>query len=172
MHELIRDYWADVGVELVLKEVTSDEYRQTTNNNDGELAGWGGSNTASFNIATNPEVFVPPFGGYFSTGCCYAWATWLNTDGSDGIQPPDDIQRLVELKGEFVQYPLGSEESNRIGAEIVKIHLDNLLRIGTVGNQVGPVLHHNTLGNFNPFSIKSSSYWAYAFRPTQWFFKE
>jgi peptide/nickel transport system substrate-binding protein len=172
MHELIRDYWADVGVELVLKEVTSDEYRQTTNNNDGELAGWGGSGTASFNIATNPEIFVPPFGSYFSTGCCYAWAAWLDSSGAEGTEPPDDIKRLVELRGEFVQYPLGSEESNRIGAEVTQIHLKNLWRIGTVGNQVGPVLHSNTLGNFSPFTVKSSSYWAYTFRPTQWFFKE
>jgi peptide/nickel transport system substrate-binding protein len=55
----------------------------------------------------------------------------------------------------------------------VDIHLDNLWKIGTVGNIVGPVMHRNDLGNFHPFKAKTYDfYWAYAYRPNQWYLKQ
>ncbi|GAK61571.1 oligopeptide ABC transporter, periplasmic oligopeptide-binding protein [Candidatus Vecturithrix granuli] len=172
MHELVRDYWAAVGVRVMLKEVSSDEYRARTNNNDGELATWGGSDTNPWLILTNALVFTPPFGGYFTTGTGYGWASWMQSGGKEGVEPPADIKRLYELSDEFVKYPLDTPESNRIGREIIDIHLRNLWKIGTVGSIPLPIIVSNKIGNFSPFQVWSPAYWAYAYRPTQWYFKE
>jgi peptide/nickel transport system substrate-binding protein len=37
LHELVRDYRNDIGIRVDLKEVSSDEYRATANNNDLEV---------------------------------------------------------------------------------------------------------------------------------------
>jgi peptide/nickel transport system substrate-binding protein len=172
MHELVRDYWADVGVRFDLKEVTSDEYRTQGNNNDLDLTAWGGKGIPSFNLALDPEVMYPPFGGYFNPGTGFMWAAWVDSAGAEGVEPPEDALKLYDLKDEFVTYALGTDDSNRVLEQITKIHTDNLWLIGTVGRVPQPNIHRTVLKNFNPFSVWTSSYWAYAFRPTQWYFDE
>jgi peptide/nickel transport system substrate-binding protein len=171
MHELVRDYWAAVGIRVVLKEVSSDEYRTRNQNNDGELTSWGGSHTNPWQILTNSLVFTPSFGDFFVPGSGFAWAQWMNTGGKEGVEPPADIKKLYKLRDEFVKYPLDTPESARIGREIIDIHLKNLWRIGTVGSIPLPIIASNRIGNFSPFTIWASYYWSYAFRPTQWYLK-
>ncbi len=80
---------------------------------------------------------------------------------------------MWELAEKFVLAPLGSEESNKIGREVADIHLKNLWKIGVVGDVVSPVLVTNTMGNFKPFTAKTYDYyWAYPFRPQQWYFTQ
>jgi len=172
MHELVRDYWGKVGIRVVLKEVSSDEYRARSNNNDGQLTSWGGSHTNPWQILTSAWLFVPPFGDFFVPGSGFGWAQWMSTGGKEGIEPPAEIKRLFELRDDFRKYPLGTPESNRIGREIIDIHVKNLWRIGTVGSIPLPIIASNRIGNFKPFNIWTSYYWAYAYRPTQWYLKE
>lgn len=170
LHELIRDYWSAVGVRADLKEVTSDEYRASANNNDLDLTVWKNDGTSGPTISQDTSRLVPPFGDYFNPGTGFEWAAWKRSGGKEGIEPPEDVKKLWDLATRFIQVPLGSEESNKIGHEIVGIHVKNLWKIGTVGNIRGPVYHRNDLRNFKPFTAKSFDYyWAYSFRPVQWY---
>lgn len=172
MQELVRDYWSNVGVRVDLKEVTSDEYRASANNNDLDLTVWKYDGNAGPTISQDVTAFIPPFGDYFNPGTGFAWAAWNKTDGAEGIEPPEDIQRLYGLSEQFIQVSLGSEESNRIGAEITDIHVDNMLKIGTVGDIVAPYLYRNDLHNVQPIKAKTYDfYWTYPYRPQQWFLK-
>jgi hypothetical protein len=66
--------------------------------------------------------------------------------------------------------PLGTPESDEIGGEIVDIHVDQMIRIGTVGDIPEPYLHHNSLQNVQPLTAKTYDYyWTYPYRPQQWF---
>ncbi len=173
LHELVRDYWGAVGVRVDLKEVSSDEYRAAANNNELDLTVWKNDGTSGPAISQDISRLVPPFGFYFNPGTGFLWARWKRTGGKEGIEPPDEVKRLWELAEKFIQLPLGSEESNRIGAEIVDIHVKNLWKIGTVGNVPGPVYHKNILRNFPRFTANSYDYyWAYAYRPQQWYIAE
>jgi peptide/nickel transport system substrate-binding protein len=173
MHELVKEYWADVGVRVELKEVTSDEYREQGLNNDLDMSVWKNDNTSGVVIAQTPFMVVPEFGDRWNPGIADLWAEWHDTNGASGIEPPDDVKRLYDLVTQFVQVPLGSEESNRIGKEIVDIHVNNLWKIGIAGNIKTPVIHHNSLGNFGPYPAKTFDYyWAYPYRPNQWFIKQ
>ena len=173
LQELVKDYWEAVGVKVDLKEVTSDEYREQANNNELDVTVWRNDNISGPTISGTVCRFIPPFGSYFNPGTGFEWANWVKTDGAEGTEPPEDVQKLYELSDEWLKQPLGSEESNRIGAEIVDIHVNNLWKIGVVGNLVSPVMHHNSLGNFPTFTAKSYDYyWSYPYRAQQWYFKE
>ena len=173
LHELVEGYWEDVGVRVELKEVTSDEYREQANNNDLDLTVWRNDNVSGATVSMNTARFTPPFGGYFNPGSGFEWATWVNSGGAEGIEPPEDVKKLYDLATEFVTYPLGSEESNRVGKEIVDLHVKNLWKIGIVGNILAPSIHHNNLGNYQTFTaVTYDYYWAYPYRPFQWFLRE
>ncbi len=170
LHELVRDYWGAVGVRVDLKEVTSDEYRASANNNDLDVTVWKNDGTSGPTISQDVSRLVPPFGDYFNPGTGFAWAVWKRSGGKEGIEPPDAVKKLWDLAEAFIQLPLGSPDSGRVGAEIVGIHVENLWKIGTVGNILGPVYRRNDLENFKPFSAKTFDYyWAYPFRPKQWY---
>ena len=173
MHELVRDYWSAVGVRVDLKEVTSDEYRADGNNNDLDITTWKGDGIAGPTVSQDFTSMVPPFGDYFNPGTGFAWAAWKQSKGAEGIEPPADVKKLYELAEKFIQVPLNSDESNSIGAEIVEIHAKNLWKIGTVGQILGPVMHRNDLKNFKPYTAKTYDYyWAYPYRPTQWYLEQ
>ena len=173
MMELVRDYWTAVGVRVDLKEVTSDEYRAAGNNNDLDLTTWKYDGNAGPTISQDVTVFIPPFGDFFNPGTGFGWAEWKATDGAAGTEPPADIKELWTLSEMFIQQEMGSEESNRLGAEITRIHADNMLKIGTVGDIVAPFLHRNDLMNVEPIRAKTYDfYWTYPYRPTQWFLEQ
>lgn len=170
MMELIRDYWSAVGVRIDLKEVTSDEYRASANNNDLDLTTWKYDGNAGPTISQDVTVFIPPFGDTFNPGTGFAWAAWKESNGKEGVEPPADIKKLWNLSEKFIQVSLGSPESNKIGAEITKIHTDNYLKIGTVGDIVAPFMHRKDLQNVKPIKAKTYDfYWTYPYRPQQWF---
>ncbi len=173
IHELVQGYWADTGIKINLREVSTDEYRASGQANALSVTSWRNGNRSAPTISQDPFMFYPPFGDEWQPGTGFEWAAWKKSGGQEGIEPPADAQRLWDLAAAFVLVPLGSEESNKIGKEVADIHMKNLWKIGLVGNIVSPVIVKNTVGNFKPFTAKTYDYyWAYPFRPQQWFFKE
>jgi len=173
LHELVRDYWNEVGIRVDLKEVSSDEYRASGNNNDLEITTWKNDGVSGPTISQDFTAMVPPFGDYFNPGTGFDWAAWKTSNGAEGIEPPAEVQNLYSLAEKFIQVPLGTAESDKIGQEIVKVHVDNLWKIGTVGEIVNPVMHRNDLGNFRKFTAKTYDYyWTYPYRSTQWYLKK
>ena len=127
MQELVKSYWDAVGIRVDIKEVTSDEYRQRGETNDLDIMVWKNDNTSGAVVVQRPFMLLPSFGDYWNPGPAHLWREWKQTNGASGIEPPDDVKRLYKLVEEFQQYPLGTEESNRLGKEIVDIHVKNLL---------------------------------------------
>jgi peptide/nickel transport system substrate-binding protein len=172
MHELFAQYLDDVGLNVQLKEVTSDEYRASQAANDLDIMTWTKTYTSAF-LAGSREPLVPPFGDYFSLTNGHLWAKYIQTDGAEGVAPPAWVQELDAKSTEYQSYSLGTPESDQLGKEIVDLVQQDLLFIGTVGNPAEPVYRRNDLGNFVTFTAKSYDYyWAYPYRPTQWFLKQ
>ena len=171
-HELVRDYWSDVGVKINMREISSDEYRSKAGSNDLLLTSWLYGYRSATVISQEPFIFYPPFGDRWQPGTGFEWAAWLESGGTSGSEPPADAKRLKELAQQFILVPYGSDESNRIGKEIADIHLKNLWFIGLVGKLSQPIVASNRLGNFHPFKAATYDfYWAYPYRPQQWFIK-
>ncbi|MCP5149271.1 MAG: ABC transporter substrate-binding protein [Ectothiorhodospiraceae bacterium] len=171
-HELAAQYWGDVGLDVRLKEVTSDEYRASQAANDLDIITWQ-KTYPSVTLANDRQPFLPVFGDYFNATLGHEWLKWMQTGGTQGIEPPAAVGELDKLSAEYQKFPLGSDRSNALGQQIVKLWLDNLWFIGTVGESAEPVYHRNDLGNFRKYTLKTYDYyWAYAYRPQQWFLKK
>jgi peptide/nickel transport system substrate-binding protein len=170
VHELTARYWEAAGVRVQLKEVTSDLYRADTSQNQHDLATWRNGGVA---VSIDTQLMVPPFGSYLDNRTGIQWNQWVQSDGAEGIEPPDDVKMLYDLAEEWKSYPLGSAENSRVGAEIIQIFADNFFEMGLIGAVPSPVVISNHIGNFREFTAKSGDYhWAYPYRPTQWFIKE
>ena len=171
LHELARGYWADLGIRVDLREVTSDEYRAGANANDVDVFIWKNDGISGPFISQDATMLVPPFGDYFNPGGGFEWAEWKATGGASGTEPPADIKELWDLAEQFLSAPLGSPESDALGARIIDIHADNLLKIGIVSDIPSPYVYSNALGNLQPQTAKTYDfYWTYPYRPQQWFF--
>jgi len=170
LHELVRDYWGAVGVRVDLREVSSDEYRATANNNDADILNWKNDGIAAPAFSQDPRASFPPFGDFFNPGPGIAWDRWRRSGGAEGVEPPAEILELWDLAERLTQIPLGTPESDEVGRRILDIHVDQMIRIGTVGGIPEPYLFHNSLRNVQPLTSKTYDYyWTYPYRPQQWF---
>jgi len=97
------------------------------------------------------------------------WAEWVDSNGASGVEPPDYVKQLMSDINAFQSTPIGTPESNAIGARMVENMTGNLLFIGTVLSS-GPIYHLNALKNFPEFQTESYEYYrTYPYRGPQWY---
>ncbi|MFQ3176442.1 MAG: peptide/nickel transport system substrate-binding protein [Psychromonas sp.] len=166
--EIIANNWTNAGIKTTIKEVTSDEYRNSQTANDLSVLSWVMGRPLS-NIASNTETLVPPYGGFFDLRTGMLWSQYINTNGAEGIAPPTTVAKMQKLAARFVTLKAGTPESNKLGLEIATRVVDDLFIIGTV-KAVSPVYYSRALGNFEvPKTSSYEFYRMYPYLPTQWF---
>ncbi len=167
---LIADYWGRVGIKVLTKEITSALLREKSaaNFNDINME-WFVPYEVS--LISNPVYFTPPY----STLVPQVGAPWLeywNSKGKSGEKPPAWAQRLRDIATEWKTVAPGSKRYLELGREMIKINLENLVIIGTMGKVPLPNAISNRLGNVPEFTIDNTHYgYAYPFRADQWYFK-
>ncbi len=169
--ELVGQAWKDVGVNAVVKEVTTDEYRSAQSANQLDVTMYLKGMPLAV-ILGNSELFTPPFENYFGMRTAMLWSEYIDTNGASGVKPPAWVDEMGTDILAFQSAIAGSDESNRLGAKLVQAMVDNLLFIGTV-KSAAPVYHSNKLINFPEFKTASYSYyWSYPYRGPQWSLSE
>lgn len=167
---LIAGWWQDVGVKVVTKEVTTQATREKAVANDYDIdMGW--TSPWEPTIISNIQPMVPPFDDLSPK--MTPWVAWMNSDGKDGIEPPAWAKRLTEIGKEWPTIVPGSDRYMELGREITKIHTEQLISIGTLGNIPITNVVTNRLGNFPIWSVDNYGYgYAYGYRADQWYFKD
>lgn len=169
--ELVGQYWADVGVQSVVKEVTPDEFRSAQSANKLDVMMWRKSQPLAIVLGNN-ELWVPPFENYFGVRTGMLWAEWVDSNGANGVEPPAYVKELISDINAFQSADQSSDEFKVLGERMVKNMVENLLFIGTV-NAPAPMIHHNNLKNFTSFKTHSYEYYrTYPYRATQWWLDE
>ncbi len=169
--ELVGQNWKDVGVNNTVKEVTTDEFRSAMSANKLDVTMYAKGQPLAV-ILGNAEVFQPPFDNYFNLRSGMLWGEYIDTNGASGVKPPEYVYQMMEDINAFQGAVVGTDESNTLGARLVKNMVENLLFIGTV-KAVAPIYHNNKLKNFTEFKTQSYAYYrSYPYRPTQWFLDE
>jgi len=169
--ELIAQQWAEVGVQTTVKEVTPDEYRSAQSSNQLDVGLWEKSQPLAIVLGNN-ELWVPPFENYFAHRSGMLWAEWVDSNGASGVEPPDYVKGLIADINAFQSTPVGTPESDAIGARMVEAMTSNLLFIGTVLSS-GPIYHANALKNFPEFKTESYEYYrTYPYLGAQWYLDE
>jgi len=169
--ELISQQWAEVGIQTTVKEVTPDEYRSAQSSNQLDVGLWEKSQPLAIVLGNN-ELWVPPFENYFAHRSGMLWAEWIDSNGASGVEPPDYVKGLISDINAFQSTPVGTPESDAIGARMVEAMTSNLLFIGTVLSS-GPIYHANALKNFPEFKTESYEYYrTYPYLGAQWYLDE
>jgi peptide/nickel transport system substrate-binding protein len=168
---LIRDYWKAVGINVTLKEVTSQLTREKATNSTSDInMEW----DVPFepNLISQIDYYIPPYGD-IGPLVGVQWRDWINSKGGAGEEPPDWAKRLFELSEEWKTVLPGSDRYMRIGKEMVRINLDQMVIIGTVGKLPGPTIVSNKLRNVTEWTVQNYNYGrTYPFRADQWYFAE
>jgi len=102
------------------------------------------------------------------------WKQWYDTNGKEGVEPPADAKKIVELQDRAKT--VGPAEQVKIAQELFKLWVDNMFEIGTVGltatDQGVAVVNaklHNVPANLTkdwPLRTPGNG------RPEVWFFKQ
>jgi len=169
--ELIAQSWNAVGIQSAVKEVTPDEYRSAQSSNQLDVGLWEKSQPLAIVLGNN-ELWVPPFENYFAHRTGMLWAEWVDSNGTSGVEPPEYVKQLMNDINAFQSTPVGTPESNAIGARMVENMTSNLLFLGTVLS-AGPIYHRNALKNVPEFKTESYEYYrTYPYRGAQWYLDE
>jgi peptide/nickel transport system substrate-binding protein len=169
--ELVSQYWADVGIASVVKEVTPDEYRSAQSSNKLDVSMWRKSQPLAIVLGNN-ELWVPPYENYFGNRNAMLWAEWVDSGGSAGVEPPAWAKEMMEDINVLQSAAQGSDAFNAVGAKMAQAMTESLMFIGTV-QAPAPMIHRDALQNFTMFQTHSYEYYrTYPYRATQWWLED
>ncbi len=167
---LVADYWRAVGVNVILKEVTTQLTREMQKSNKLDITNeW----LAVYEPAMieAPQRFLPPYAAFWPI-MGLPWMDWKNSNGASGEEPPVWVKRLWKIADEWITVAPGSARYLELGREVIKINQEHLVVIGTLGKIPLITEVSNRLGNTPKWKINSSSYgYSYPYRPDQWYIK-
>ncbi len=169
--ELVGQYWSEAGIQTTVKEITPDEYRSAQSSNALDVGMWEKGQPLGIVLGNN-ELWVAPFENYFAHRVGMLWGEWVESDGASGVEPPDYVKQLKADIDAFQSTPVGSAESDEIGARLVENMVENLLFIGTAMTP-DPIYHRNALKNVVEFKTASYEYYrTFPYRAHQWSLSE
>jgi peptide/nickel transport system substrate-binding protein len=167
--ELLKKYYAAVGVDIVVDQVDNQVLTDCINDNSVEAAIFTGEGGFGLTAITDPRYFVP-FHGQSIWG--NGWQLWyLQTDNKAKIEPPADIKAQVDLYKKVLQAPTGDERVSLM-KQVLQNAADNFWVIGisSASDSYRPLskklanVPESWVNGWNPGGT------AIAF-PEQWYFK-
>ncbi len=168
--ELWVDYMRAVGIDANLRVIDRPAWHQINDANSEDFqatVAWGSTSLDPYLAGARHLVATQPATAQYAP----AWATWHQTDGEAGVEPPAWMQRSQELF-EDIQVTVDQEERIAISDQITGIAAENFFGIGTVEPPALPIIVSNRLVNvldsgvFQWFSI------AYVQQAYQWWIDE
>lgn len=165
--ELVRGYWEEVGINATVRPEAGELWTSRHNAGEHDLSARGAHfGGGPVHPTLNSNTFA-------LSGWQWApdWALWLDTDGEQGVEPPDDVKRLREIREEILGEP-DEATRNEMIQEVFEIQMNNLWSIGIVVDdpRFGQLaVINNRLRNVPTQSI--SGEW-YPHLPQTWFIQE
>lgn len=165
--ELVKNYWAEVGIRATVKPEAGELWAARHNAGEHDISARGAHfGGGPVHPTLNSNTFA-------LSGWQWApdWALWLDTNGAQGVEPPDDVKRLRQLREQILGEP-DEAKRNELMQEVFRIHMDNLWSIGIVVDdpKFGQLtVVNNRLRNVPTWSI--SGEW-YPHIPASWFINE
>ena len=170
--ELVTAYWNSVGVKTNYKLREIGWYREARNGNQVDLAAWGLDIVDIGEVATRLTNLRPHWGARASG---HLWREWLQSDGENGIEPPQEIQDMWSIGDAFLDAPYGSDEWLELGKQFYRKSMEGLYQIGTIQRPPQPLLFKKNLKNTPPNDTTGQWSWSYRqwvlFLPEQWYFE-
>ncbi|MEE8321302.1 MAG: ABC transporter substrate-binding protein, partial [Gammaproteobacteria bacterium] len=135
--ELAREYWRDIGVDLLIKQVNGEYFWMLWGAGENQATAWwaNGMDPAELAFA----------GGFLMTG---KWQQWYWTKGEKGQVPPPEVQQVYKWRDEMISTP-SVLSRQRYASDIFRAHAENLWVIGTVAQTPLPFVYSKRMGNIS-----------------------
>jgi peptide/nickel transport system substrate-binding protein len=165
--ELIKQYWADVGIRMTIKTEDRSLFYERKAANEHDLAVWGGD--GGMDNVIEPRWYFP-----YSHESIYAipWADWYNSGGAEGMEPPAAAQKQMELYDDVLT-TVDLDAQNALMQEILAIAQEEFWVMGTYRTPPGYSVCKNKFKNV-PDEYWGS--WLYPnpgpFNPCQFYWEE
>ena len=165
--ELIKATWEDVGIKTAIKIEERSIWEARRETNDFEIAV--NPSYDAYDFLMDPLQMIPM---RYHQPAYGMYGKWFETNGAEGVEPPAEMARLMELWNVILGAQT-KEERDAAANEIVKLHTDNIWTIGTVGEIPAIHIAKNNLRNV-PEGLVSSDVMRTPgnAEPWQFFFKE
>jgi len=162
--ELVKEYWEKIGIKVALKSEERTFYEQRTAAGEHDVGVW------ETDRCMEGRIFSQPPKGWFSAP---QWATWFNTKGETGEEPPEVLKKYVRLIDEWQTTLMGSKEYKQLAQKVFDTFAENIWIIGTVGLAKRPIVVKNYLRNLpeKAYFGCDNDWWA-GFLAEQWFLKK
>lgn len=170
IHYLVKKYWENLGIRIILQEITIEQLRIIYEKNQHDLAVWQSELFWELELISRPETFIPPY--YNSTPLFgIPWVNWYNSSGISGFEPPIEVKELYKIYWNAKKNRAGTEEYFEIYKKMSEINLKNLWLIGTAGQTQRVLIKSKKINNF-PLQIKTflNTTMMMSYYPAQWFF--
>ena len=174
LHELAEEYWEAVGVRIELKEVSTEAYRAMAASNDHDIQVTNSGTETEAPLYSNPFRLFPPFGdAALEPLSGLPWKDWHDTDGAQGVEPPDDIKPLWDMVDKWKSSLPGTPDYINLGQQMVEVQLKHFFLIGTVTSPPVVTIVSRNLSNVPQYKINAFEYYrTYPYRTDQWFKKD
>lgn len=140
--ELVKEYWEDVGVRTVVKVQNRELLGTRGGAGEVQVYTWVVDGFSEF-------AFISGRGGNYLYSWTWAplWLSWWNSNGENGVEPPEEIKELYAKCESLPSLP--PQEAEQVAAELLDAFAENLWIIGTVGYMGKPIVANKKLGNIN-----------------------
>jgi len=141
--ELIRDTWAELGVELLIRPSQREVFRRRVFSGEAVMSVWDGN--FGFGLPTaemSPSWLAPVSGEHLQW---HRWGLYFESKGRQG-EPPTlpAARRLVELYRLWL-VSVDHAERQRIWGEMLDINAEEVFTIGILSGALQPVVVRNGL---------------------------
>lgn len=147
--QMLSKQWEAVGVKMNPKFVVEEAAANIAIDNDQDALIGGNATSTEFRARGAEPVTLRPAWHWYS--CCALaaapWRLWHDTDGAEGIEPPQEIKDLFTISEEWRNTPRGTERYAELSHQMIKTNVENLYFFGTVSIPPKVVLVSDRLGN-------------------------
>lgn len=152
--ELVKVYWADVGIDLNVKVEDRSIQWERKAANELELFLWAAGGGGGLDVLLNVQSYFPDRAAAFQAP---AWGDWYASQGAEGEEPPENVKRMMELYREL-QKIADPEEQREVMSEIIQISADWFpeICVTTQPDLFGVV--KNNMHNVPESMLKSATY--------------
>lgn len=165
--ELIKKYWKKIGIEIVVKPVSTTFLYERMRAADWDMKSFYASAGASgWSPILRPELF--PEYNPSSSPMGLHWGLWVDTNGQAGKEPPAEVKQLIKLREE-IRGESSLEKRNELIKKAIEINSENLWIIGIVRP---PIMNSYILAKNNFRNVPTKLFFWQVFNFSQCFIKK
>jgi peptide/nickel transport system substrate-binding protein len=170
--KVVSDQLKAVGLNVNVKELTSAATRENAKAETSDI-------NMEWDVPYEPTLIADislytPYYSEISPLFGVKWKQWWISNGASGEEPPAWAKRMFEIAKEWKTVVPGTDRYMELGKELVKLNLENMTIIGTIGELPKPLIASNRLQNVKK-DVQTAHFnfgYSYPFRGDQWYIKE